>query len=111
MVVIDVPQLPTVEQIVEKLRYHAALLQSQSEASQDGIVVFDEEGQIVSFNRRFGEMWGLPASMVGDLTPPGTGPRRSAPSPASPARRGEWGAVEAPERLTEALLAQVSDAE
>src|ERR671917_2796950 len=44
----------------EKLRFHRALLEAQSETSMEGILVVSTEGKVISFNRRYLEMWGLP---------------------------------------------------
>ncbi len=38
-----------------------AILRAQQEATLDGILVVDSEGRILSYNRRFLEIWGLPA--------------------------------------------------
>lgn len=45
----------------ETLRFQKTLLESQSEASIDGILVVSTEGRMILFNRRFLEMWDLPA--------------------------------------------------
>jgi two-component system, cell cycle sensor histidine kinase and response regulator CckA len=47
-----------------ELRFRTVLLATQQEASLDGILVVDEHAQIVSFNRRFVEMWGIPPELV-----------------------------------------------
>jgi PAS domain S-box-containing protein len=41
----------------EKLKFSNALLSTQQEASIDGILVVDGVGKIISFNKRFLEMW------------------------------------------------------
>jgi PAS domain S-box-containing protein len=41
-----------------------ALLDAQKEASVDGILVVSTEGQMLSFNRRFVEMWEIPDEVV-----------------------------------------------
>jgi PAS domain S-box-containing protein len=43
----------------EKLRYQKALLEAQSEASVDGILVVSADGEMPSFNQRFVDMWGI----------------------------------------------------
>jgi PAS domain S-box-containing protein len=43
----------------EALRFQKALLESQTEASIDGILVVSGGREILSFNRRYVEMWGL----------------------------------------------------
>jgi len=41
-----------------------SLLRATLEATADGVLVVDREGKIVSYNRKFVEMWGLPESIV-----------------------------------------------
>jgi PAS domain S-box-containing protein len=48
----------------EDLRFRNVILSSQQEASIDGILVVDEAGQIVSFNHRFVEIWGVPPEVL-----------------------------------------------
>jgi PAS domain S-box-containing protein len=43
----------------EALRFRNILLSTQQEASIDGILVVDENGKIISSNRRFADMWGI----------------------------------------------------
>ncbi len=40
------------------------ILTTQQEASQDGMLIVDKEGAILSFNRRFMEIWGIPARIL-----------------------------------------------
>jgi PAS domain S-box-containing protein len=44
----------------ETLRFQKSLLESQSEAALDGILVVNTEGRMVSFNRRFVDIWEIP---------------------------------------------------
>ena len=44
--------------------FDKALLEAQSEASLDGILVASAEGRILSFNTRFAEMWGIPPDLL-----------------------------------------------
>jgi len=48
----------------QQLKFQNALLEAQSEASDVGIVVISFEGEIVSANRRFGELWGIPQEVL-----------------------------------------------
>jgi PAS domain S-box-containing protein len=43
---------------------YAAILRATLEATSDGILVVDEDGRIVSYNRRFVEMWDIPEDVV-----------------------------------------------
>jgi PAS domain S-box-containing protein len=52
------------KQAEQQLRFQKALLEAQSEASDAGIVVISPEGEIVSANRRFGELWGIPQEVL-----------------------------------------------
>ena len=47
-----------------QLRFQNALLEAQSEASEVGIVVISPAGEIVSANRRFGELWKIPQEVL-----------------------------------------------
>ena len=48
----------------EETRFQKLLLEAQSEASIDGILTVDANANIISFNRRFLEMWGIPAELM-----------------------------------------------
>lgn len=48
----------------DTLRLRNAILVTQQETSPDGILVVDEKGQILSVNRRFGEMWHIPQEIL-----------------------------------------------
>lgn len=43
-----------------------AILESQSEASIDGILVVAQTGRIISYNQRFLEIWGLSSNAIAD---------------------------------------------
>ena len=47
-----------------RLRKALALLQATLDATAEGIMVVDKDDQIVSFNRRLVEMWGIPDSVL-----------------------------------------------
>jgi diguanylate cyclase (GGDEF)-like protein/PAS domain S-box-containing protein len=44
----------------QSLRTTIAILKAQQEATVDGILVIDHDGRILSYNRRFLEIWGIP---------------------------------------------------
>ncbi len=48
----------------EQLRFQKTLLESQSEAAIDGILVVSTVGKMISFNRRFLQMWDIPAEIA-----------------------------------------------
>jgi PAS domain S-box-containing protein len=48
----------------ELVRFQAMLLESQNEASIDGIWIADETGNTIWSNRRFSELWDLPPELV-----------------------------------------------
>jgi PAS domain S-box-containing protein len=48
----------------EELRLRKTLLEAQGEASVDGILVIAQDGSILSYNRRFVEMWRLPPEVL-----------------------------------------------
>ena len=48
----------------EELRFRKALLEAQTETSVDGILVVSPEGEMLSYNERFVEMWGMPEEVL-----------------------------------------------
>ncbi len=48
----------------EMLQFRNVLLSIQQEASLDGILVVDEKDEIISYNKRFAEMWGIPPEVM-----------------------------------------------
>ena len=47
-----------------ELSFNVALLNARSEATLDGMLVVDDRGKILSYNRRFVEMWGLSLELL-----------------------------------------------
>ncbi len=52
------------KQVEGKLEFANAVLRTQQENSLDGILVVDENGRTVSFNRRFVDIWGIPGKAL-----------------------------------------------
>jgi PAS domain S-box-containing protein len=50
--------------VEEEVEHTLSLLRATLEATADGILVVDREGKIVSFNRKFGEMWHIPDDVI-----------------------------------------------
>jgi PAS domain S-box-containing protein len=48
----------------EALAFNNTILRTQQESSIDGILVVDEKGRILSFNRRFIDIWGIPLDVI-----------------------------------------------
>jgi PAS domain S-box-containing protein len=48
----------------EELRFRNLILSTEQESSIDGILVVGVDGMIVSSNRRFADMWGIPPDVV-----------------------------------------------
>jgi PAS domain S-box-containing protein len=57
----DVSEHRAAEEGVEQTE---SLLRATLEATADGILVVDREGRIVSYNRKFVEMWGIPDAIM-----------------------------------------------
>lgn len=45
-------------------RFQAALLRAQNEAGVEALLVVSPSGEMISFNRRFAEMWGMPDDVM-----------------------------------------------
>ena len=52
------------KQAQDELRYQHALLEAQAEASVEGFVVVSPEGRILSYNRRFIDLWPIPEDVI-----------------------------------------------
>lgn len=52
------------KQAAEQLQFSNALLTTAYETSIDGILVVDANGQMISFNRQFIRMWGIPDEVI-----------------------------------------------
>jgi PAS domain S-box-containing protein len=50
--------------VEDELQRTLAMLQSTLDSTADGILVLDHHGQVTTFNRRFGELWGLSADVL-----------------------------------------------
>ncbi len=48
----------------EALRYKKALLEAQNEAIPDAILIVDTEGEMLSMNKNFAKIWGMPNDIV-----------------------------------------------
>ena len=57
----DITSLKSAE---EKLQFVNTLLRTQMETSPDAILVVDASSRIISFNRRFSDMWGIPVELL-----------------------------------------------
>ena len=52
------------KQAEEKINFANSFLSTQAESTIDGILVVDGTGKIISYNRRFIEIWGVPPSII-----------------------------------------------
>ena len=48
----------------DALKFQNIILSTQNEVSIDGIMVVDENGSIISYNKRFMEIWGIPHDLI-----------------------------------------------
>lgn len=51
-------------EVLDEYRFMASLLEAQNEANVAGILVVDDRGRILTANRQFREMWGIPESLA-----------------------------------------------
>jgi two-component system, cell cycle sensor histidine kinase and response regulator CckA len=52
------------KRIEKELRFQQAMLTTERELTLDGILVVDDHSQVLSFNGRFGQMWGISAEIL-----------------------------------------------
>lgn len=48
----------------EQLKLANTILRTQQETALEGILIVDEQRQIISYNRRFVDMWGIPEDVI-----------------------------------------------
>ena len=48
----------------EKLLFNNTILETQKETSIDGILVVDEQGKVISHNKRFAQIWSIPDELL-----------------------------------------------
>lgn len=58
---VDITEMKRIE---EELKRTLSLLNSTLESTEDGIMVADGKGRIMSFNKKFAEMWNLPSELL-----------------------------------------------
>jgi PAS domain S-box-containing protein len=56
--------ITSIKQAENDLQQSVALLNATLESTADGILVVNDEGRITHYNRNFGEMWGIPNSIL-----------------------------------------------
>jgi len=65
-------QMEVVEHLraAEELKFKNIILSTQQEASIDGILVMDEDANVLSYNHQFVEMWGIPTELMAQRADP-----------------------------------------
>ncbi|HEY0057374.1 MAG TPA: PAS domain S-box protein [Pedobacter sp.] len=52
------------EEIADPTKYRKALLEAQNEAIPDALLIVDTQGQMLSFNHHFINLWGIPEEII-----------------------------------------------
>ncbi|MEN6444089.1 MAG: PAS domain S-box protein [Methanoregula sp.] len=52
------------KRVEEEMRFKNVILSTQQETALDGILIVDENGNILSYNQKFIEMWGVPDTLL-----------------------------------------------
>jgi PAS domain S-box-containing protein len=60
----QIEQIVSRRKMEQELQFKNTLLSTQQETSLDGILVVNEQRTIISFNKRFADMWNLPAEVI-----------------------------------------------
>ncbi|MHC1737087.1 MAG: PAS domain S-box protein [Ignavibacteriaceae bacterium] len=61
---INMTDITKSKQSADALKFSNIILRTQQEASIDGILVEDGKGELVSFNNRFVDIWGIPPDVI-----------------------------------------------
>ena len=59
-----ISDISTLKRVQKELVFNNIILRTQQESSIDGILVVDEKGEILSFNQRFVDLWGIPSGVI-----------------------------------------------
>ncbi len=65
--IVDVTASVSSKNAEKDLRFRTALMEAQNEAIPDGILIVDTKGKILSMNKHFKEIWGMPQHIVDRL--------------------------------------------
>jgi PAS domain S-box-containing protein len=60
----NIEDITDIHRAEEEIQFKNVILSTQQETSLDGILVVDENGKILSFNRHFIELWGIPDDVI-----------------------------------------------